>query len=73
MNLGPGPDGWEVARRARELNNALPVVYARGASGHEWQSNGVAHSILITKPFTMKQLVNAISMLLKKGRLGFQL
>jgi two-component system, OmpR family, response regulator len=27
INLGPGPDGWEVARRARELNRELPVVY----------------------------------------------
>jgi CheY-like chemotaxis protein len=73
VNLGPGPDGWAVARHARELNDALPVVYVTGASEHEWQSKGVPHSVMIAKPFTMKQIVNAISMLLKKGRLGFQL
>jgi CheY-like chemotaxis protein len=41
VNLGAGPNGWEVARRARELNDALPVVYVSGASGQEWQSNCV--------------------------------
>jgi DNA-binding response OmpR family regulator len=66
VNLGAGPDGWEVARRARELNNTLPVIYVSGGSGNEWQSKGVRNSIMIVKPFKIMQIVSAISTLLKK-------
>lgn len=27
IHLGSGPDGWEVARRARELQADMPIVY----------------------------------------------
>ena len=66
VNLGSGPDGWDVARRARELNQEMPVVYLSGASGHEWKSKGVLKSIMITKPFNIPQIIAAISSLLKK-------
>ena len=65
VNLGTGPDGWEVAKRARELNRALPVVYVSGASGHEWRSKGVPNSVLIAKPFAPSQIVVALSTLVK--------
>jgi DNA-binding response OmpR family regulator len=68
VNLGPGPDGWAVAHRARELNDVLPVIYVSGASGHEWQSRGVQHSIMIAKPFKVAQIVSAVSSFLKKVR-----
>jgi len=68
VNLGTGPDGWAVANRARELNQDLPVIYVSGASGHEWRSKGVPHSIMLTKPFTVAQIVNAISSLMNKVR-----
>jgi DNA-binding response OmpR family regulator len=68
IDLGVGPNGWEVARRARELNNALSVIYVTGGSGSDWQSNGVKNSIMLVKPFSMKQLVNTVSSLLKKFR-----
>ena len=68
VNLGSGPDGWAVAHRARELNDELPVVYVSGASGHEWQIKGVPCSVMISKPFTMVQLVSAVSSLLNKVR-----
>ena len=32
INLGAGPDGWEVARKARELRSGLPVVYVSAVS-----------------------------------------
>jgi DNA-binding response OmpR family regulator len=66
VNLGDGPDGWDVARRGRELNQATPVVYMTGGSAHEWASKGVPRSILIEKPFAPAQLVVAISSLLMK-------
>jgi DNA-binding response OmpR family regulator len=64
INLGPGPDGWDVGRHARELVPNMPVVYISGDSSHEWASKGVPDSVLIAKPFAPAQLVMAISMLI---------
>ena len=64
INLGDGPDGWEVARRARELTSGLPVVYVSGASEGDWSSRGVPNSVMIAKPFAPAQVVVAISSLL---------
>jgi CheY-like chemotaxis protein len=64
IHLGTGPDGWEVARTARERNPALPVVYMTGECAPEWASRGVPNSVLLQKPFAAAQLVTAISTLL---------
>jgi len=64
INLGDGPDGWEVARRARELVDGLPVVYVSGASQHDWTSQGVPQSVMVAKPFAPIQIVVAVSGLL---------
>jgi CheY-like chemotaxis protein len=64
INLGAGPKGWEVAKKARELNPDLAVVYMSGDSGHEWPSLGVPNSVFLTKPFAPAQIVTAISTLL---------
>lgn len=64
VSLGPGPDGWEVARFARELLPDLPIVYMSGESAHEWTSHGVPYSTLVPKPFAPAQLTTAISALL---------
>jgi len=66
ISLGVGPDGWAVARHARELNNTLPVIYVTGAHGLDWRSNAVPNSVMIVKPFTPTQLVFAISSLLNR-------
>lgn len=62
----PEVDGWETARRARELNSNLPVVYVSGDSASEWSANGVAGSIMIQKPFSNAQLVRTLSTLLNR-------
>lgn len=64
INLGAGPDGWDVSRAARELTSGLPVVYVSAASEHEWTSRGVPNSVMIAKPFVPTQVVVAISSLL---------
>jgi CheY-like chemotaxis protein len=65
INLGKGPDGWEVARHARELIPELPIVYMSGAqTNHEWTSHGVPHSVFVAKPFALAQIVTAISTLI---------
>lgn len=64
INLGRGPTGWAVAKRARELNEHLPVVYVTGGNGHEWASQGVPNSVVVGKPFAAAQIVTAVSQLL---------
>lgn len=64
VNLGDGPEGWDVAQRARELVQTLPVIYVSAASDHIWSSRGVPNSIMIAKPFVAAQVVVAISSLL---------
>lgn len=59
--------GWDVARRARELLNELPVVYMTGASAEDWGSKGVPNSVLINKPFAPMQVTTAVSQLLNAG------
>jgi CheY-like chemotaxis protein len=67
INLKGTMDGWEVARTARELDPALPIVYMSGASAEQWASHGVPNSILLAKPFAPVQLVTAVSQRRPKG------
>ena len=64
VNLLGRFDGWEVARAAREIDPAMPVVYMTGTQGEEWASKGVPNSLLLNKPFAPAQLVTAIANLL---------
>jgi DNA-binding response OmpR family regulator len=57
-------DGWEVARQAREIDPAFPIIYITAGHGDQWPSQGVPNSILLTKPFAPAQLVTALSQLL---------
>ena len=67
INLLGKLDGWEVARAAREMDPAIPVIYMTGTHGEEWASKGVPNSVLLAKPFASAQLVTAISNLLNTG------
>lgn len=67
IRLGKGPNGWEIAHRARELVPSLPVVYMSGDSASEWSANGVPKSIMLSKPFAMAQLVMAVSQLINEA------
>lgn len=67
IRLKGGVDGWEVARRAREVNPTTAVLYMTGDSAAEWASQGVPNSQLVQKPFANAQLVTAISMLLTQS------
>ncbi|HEX8349984.1 MAG TPA: response regulator [Devosia sp.] len=68
IRLGNGANGWKVAERARELNSEVPVIYMTGDSHAQWQANGVARSILLSKPFALSQLTAAVSELVKTTR-----
>lgn len=62
----PGPDGFELANRARELSPAIPVLYMSGDSAIEWAARGVPDSVMLQKPFPISQLVATVSNLLHK-------
>ena len=64
INLGSPEDGWDVARRARELNAGVAVVYCSGGSPHDWSIKGVPQSVVLTKPFAAAQVVVALSNLI---------
>jgi DNA-binding response OmpR family regulator len=57
-------DGWEVARRAREIDPDFPIIYMTGGAIDQWPVKGVPNSILLEKPFAPAQLVTAVSRLL---------
>ena len=58
--------GWDVAKRAREMNPEIPVVYMTGAAADDWPSHGVPNSVLLNKPFAPAQVVTAVSQLLNQ-------
>ncbi len=64
INLPGELSGWDVARRAREISDKIPVVYMTGASAHDWASKGVPNSQIISKPFAAAQVVSAVSLLI---------
>lgn len=67
VRLGPAVDGWEVARRARQLIPDIPVVYVTGDSAGEWSAQGVPKSILLSKPFSPSQVTVAVTSLLNEA------
>ena len=68
IDLGRGKmNGWQVARHAREIDPAFPIIYMTAASADKWAANGVPDSVLLTKPFAPAQLVTAVSQLLNTG------
>lgn len=66
VRLGSGPDGWQVARHARELRPDLAVIYMTGDSAVDWAANGVPKSVLVQKPFAPAQVVTALATLLNE-------
>lgn len=64
INLLGRCDGWELAKQAREIDPAFPIIYMIGASADRWASRSVPNSILLRKPFAATQLATAVSQLL---------
>lgn len=64
VNLGGDITGWDVAREARALNPALPVVYVTAEQANDWAIHGVPNSVLVSKPFVEAQIINAVASLL---------
>jgi CheY-like chemotaxis protein len=60
IDLGKGPDGFDVARYARSLYPDLPVVYVSGTMGLHHAANGVEGSLFIAKPYHQAQIAKAL-------------
>lgn len=67
IRLPGGSDGWEIARRARELRADLPVVYTTADSAADWPAKGVPNSVVVQKPYAGAQLLTALSTLVTKA------
>jgi DNA-binding response OmpR family regulator len=64
INLLGRINGWEAAKRAREIDPTFPIIYMTAVAADDWVSRGVPNSVLLTKPFAPAQLVTALSNLL---------
>lgn len=60
VDLGPGPDGFAVARRARAAYPGLPVVFISGTAVSRHLFEGVGGSQFIAKPLNPRQIVEAL-------------
>ena len=60
IELGGGPDGFAVARRARLANPCLPVVYISGTAAARHRSEGVDRSEFLQKPFQAREFVEVL-------------
>ena len=64
IQLGDGPDGWEVARRARECFPRAPIVYISGTAAGDYGEEAVSNSVMLKKPFPLRELVSTVSAML---------
>jgi len=64
VNLSGNLTGWDLARRAREINADTAIIYITGTDEEHWVSNGVPRSLLIRKPFATAQITTGIAQLL---------
>lgn len=59
INLGVGTTGFDVARRARQLNDRLKVVYITGHAAHMGRF-GVEDGVMFPKPFSPSELAERV-------------
>jgi len=60
LDLGPGPDGFEVARYARDTRPGLPVVFVSGTMHGRHPGEGVAGSTYLAKPCDGRRVLLAL-------------
>jgi CheY-like chemotaxis protein len=60
VDLGPGADGFDIARAARGAYPRLPVVFISGTAESRHLAEGVDGSEFIAKPFQSNQILAAL-------------
>jgi CheY-like chemotaxis protein len=66
IDLGAGPDGFNVAHYARKLYPRLPVVFVSGTMGAHHPAKGVEGSVFLAKPFHPTQIIRALDQALRR-------
>jgi DNA-binding response OmpR family regulator len=66
INLGEGVTGFDIARRARQLNPDLKVVYITGHAAH-LDRFGVPDAVMFPKPFYPDELADRVIDMLGEG------
>jgi DNA-binding NtrC family response regulator len=61
VDLGPGQDGFALARQVRTAYPRLPVVFVSGTAAARHAAEGVEGSVFISKPYHPRQLVEALN------------
>ena len=61
IKLEGGPDGWALARRAREVDPSIAVLYVSGDSIAGHHENGVEGSKMLGKPFDPDKLCDSLA------------
>lgn len=64
IGLGEGPDGWQVAQRARARWPDLPLIYIAGARGEARLPRHAPLGVLLLRPFPVTALVDMAGHLL---------
>jgi len=64
INLGVGVTGFDIARRARQLNSALQVVYITGFAA-QIDRFGVQDGVMFPKPFNPSELALRVKSLVQ--------
>jgi DNA-binding response OmpR family regulator len=59
INLGEGADGFDVARRARQLNPDMKVIYITGQAAR-FGKYGVEGGEIYPKPFNPRELADRV-------------
>lgn len=67
INLGKGVTGFDLARKARELNPAMTVVYITGQP-QKFDRFGVDGALIVEKPFAPDVLAEKVIGLVKPPR-----
>jgi DNA-binding response OmpR family regulator len=67
INLGVGVTGFDLARRGRQLNPALKVIYITGREA-DVARFGVEGALVLTKPFEPRELAHQARELLAPRR-----
>ena len=60
IRLQGDKDGWQVARRARELNPMLPVVYMSVDSELDHSYQGLTQSVIVQTPFEAAHIFTSV-------------
>lgn len=60
FDLGAGDNGLDIARRARAIDQGVPVVFISGNANLQSQTDLVRGSVLLAKPLYSEQIVDAL-------------